>query len=287
MQDDNRFFKFLWRFNALIISVLGIAGLIIVTFAFRELYHSHIRPHNKHDIVNINDKREKQEEWTFSRAEEVGYRSYVLFPLVSKQNFSLEYSAHKSAHATRNYLVVDTETKEKQWLLDDNNSLISQLYKLKLDSVPYTDYCKKTACETFALLLKRHEKDTNGNQSLDRNDLMTLAVTRYDGNNYHEIATDVEELLHYSLTGQEEPITLLINGVVHYLTVIYKKENMLHLTRCSYTPSQKAAYGVRECETEVLTETLEALPSPTMQPAEKEAAEESTEAQEKPVTQSN
>jgi len=277
MQDDNRFFKFLWRFNALLISALGIAGLIIVVFAFGELYQSYVRPHNKHNVVNINDKREKQEAWTFSHAEEVGNRSYVLFPLVSEQNFSLEYNSHKSVRAVRNYLVVDTENNEKEWLLDDNNSLISQVHKLKLDSVPYTEHCKKTECETFALLLKRHKKDTNDNQSLDANDLITLAVTYHDGNNYHEIATDVEQLLHYSLKGKEEPITLLIDGIVHYLTVIYKKESMLHLTRCAYRPSQKSAYGTRKCETEVLTETLEALPSPTMQQAEKEESVEAVD----------
>lgn len=56
--EDNKFFKLVWRFNGLLISVAGILAIGVLLFAVYQIFKDVTRDRNTQNIVNIEESSE-------------------------------------------------------------------------------------------------------------------------------------------------------------------------------------------------------------------------------------
>lgn len=205
--QDNKFFQFVWRFNALLLMTSGLLAVAILLFAlFGEILNNRDRVNN--NIVNVDRDTEIIENLKISDYREVKGTSYVFFPLKLAQSYSRGSYSSKSTSSQRNYLFVDLKnSKDKHWLLPDNESLIFSNVQIPARSV---------AGEPRAILYTLVTKDTNDDRRLTASDLLTISVSKPNGKNYRVVAEGVSRLLGYKPIDDSQ------------MAVIYKRDRSIY-----------------------------------------------------------
>ncbi|MEP3415014.1 MAG: hypothetical protein ABJN66_08220 [Gilvibacter sp.] len=61
--EESKVFKNIWRFNAIVIMLVGVLGFVLSLFACVMIYKDMTRDRNVRNIVNIEESPEKKEEW--------------------------------------------------------------------------------------------------------------------------------------------------------------------------------------------------------------------------------
>ena len=206
--QENKFFHFVWRFNALLIMTSGLLAVAFLLFALvSEILNNRDRLSN--NIVNVDRDTEIIENLEISDYREVKGTSYVFFPLKSAQSYSRGSYSSKSTSSQRNYLFVDLKTsKDKRWLLPDNKSLIVndvQIPDLVVAGEP-----------TLAILYTLVTQDTNGDRRLTASDLLTIGISKPDGKNYRVVAEGVNKLLGYKPIDDSQ------------IAVVYKRDRSIY-----------------------------------------------------------
>lgn len=207
--DDNKFFKLVWRINGLTILVVGFLSLIVLLYVVYESFSFVTRDRSVRNIVNIEDAKDIKEELHFGHMSEIKGSSYVLIPLISDQNYSQVYFS-KSSSSARNYLFLNSNTNEKTWLLRHNNFLFDDndiLYK-KND----IDDEDKPLAHLFEII----KTDTNSDKRLNRQDLMTIALSKIDGTNYIEVIEDINSYIGHKVNDNGSLLVLYKKGGVAY-----------------------------------------------------------------------
>lgn len=132
--EENKVFKNIWRFNAIVIMLVGVLGVALALFACIMIYKDITRDRSVRNIVNLEESNEKKEEWQLGSITSVKGTDILMVPLHSEQSYS-RGSYSKSASSTRNYLFINVETNKKYWLFGKNDYLITQTNQL-----PNTQY---------------------------------------------------------------------------------------------------------------------------------------------------
>ena len=194
--EDNRFYKFVWRFNGVVIMV---ALLGIVTFTIynllKEIFHT--RPTQV--IRNVADDPSGQEKWRLGYPQQIEGTSYIYIPLISElEDIKLRsinrkadlgsYSSERYSKPTRNILFVNTEKNTMKWLFPSNNQLITNIQLL-----PETKYSDKRHVE--AIMYQVVQKDTDGDKKLTADDDSILSFSRPDGGRYQESLSATDRLI--------------------------------------------------------------------------------------------
>lgn len=195
--EDSKLFKNLWRFNALIIAVAGILGVIVLLFVIYMLYQDVTRTRHHNEIVNIDPQAEIKEHFRMGRIEQISGSDSVIIPLYSDQDFSLEYSG-KSTVSTRNLLFTNLKDETSHWLLPSSQFLVAE-HRLLTASGKWD---KEQPVR--AILISLVKQDTNEDKRLTENDRLTLVLTTPEGNGYTEILHGVDAVLGYELIGQDK-----------------------------------------------------------------------------------
>ena len=128
--EENKFFKLIWRFNGLVISVAGVLAIGVLLFAAYKLFQDVTRERTTRSIVNIEENSEIKENWRLGQFSEINDNKILMIPLHSDQSFDRAYFS-KSSNSTRNYLFINTETSQEKWLFDHTNYLIERSDKLR------------------------------------------------------------------------------------------------------------------------------------------------------------
>lgn len=193
--EENKFFKLVWRFNGLVISVAGVLAVGIFLFVTYKLFQDVTRDRTTRNIVNIEENSEIKENWRLGQFSKSNEKT-LMIPLYSDQSFDRAYFS-KSSNSTRNYLFINTETSQKQWLFNHTNYLIERSDKLKEG-----DY--NSDKPIIAILYQLIQLDSDQDDRLSASDLSTLAVTNPDGSGYKEFLKDVDKIVDHTLLNQTE-----------------------------------------------------------------------------------
>ncbi len=194
--EDNKFFRFVWRFNAIVIMGSGLLAIAVSAFAAIEIVRSTTRERQGINIVNVDDDSSSSQEWELGNLREVDGTTYLMVPLYSDQSYTQSYYS-KSTRSTRNYLFLDSETGNSKWLFANNDYLIAS------DSfISETNDKENNRLESksvIAVLYQLIKQDTNGDGRLTNNDLLTIAFTHFNGNDYQEVLSGVDRFLGYKV----------------------------------------------------------------------------------------
>lgn len=214
--EENRFFKFVWRFNGIIFMIAGVLTIGVLGYASYKMYSDATRERNVANIVNVAENKHIDEKWQLGHLEKIDGNPYVMIPLYSDQNYAQSYYS-KSAQSTRNILFINIGNNQKRWLLDTNDWLI-----ISSDILPEREYNEKDRLAKV-ILYSIVKKDTNNDKRLTSEDKSVIALSELSGENYKEILRDIDVLI-----GQQ----LLDNKT---LIVIYQKQGIGYSATVSLT----------------------------------------------------
>ncbi|WP_445427383.1 hypothetical protein [Alishewanella sp. HL-SH05] len=203
--EDNKFFKLVWRFNGLLISVAGILAIGVLLFAMYQIFKDVTRERNAQNIVNIEKSGEVKQNWRLGHVIHLSSHKTLMIPLNSDQSFDRGYFS-KSSNSTRNYLFINTETNTEQWLFDHTNYLIESTNQLRIG-----DYDSNTP--VLAIFYNLVKLNTNNDNQLTPSDLISISMSKPNGSGYKEIITDVEQVIGNTLLSETELLIIYqLNG---------------------------------------------------------------------------
>jgi len=203
--EEKKFFKNIWRFNAIVIAAAGVLAIFVLLFGAWQIFNEITRHRSRTEIVNIDPETKVKEKFELGHMNHITGTKSVMVPLYSDQEFDLKYSGSKGTRSTRNFLFTNLISKRSLWLLKSNKYLISNHRMLRKGD---------THREDSAVLVVIYEivkTDTNKDSRLTGNDLKTVSLSTPEGRKYTEILSGVESVIGYKMIGTD------------HLAVMYKK----------------------------------------------------------------
>lgn len=192
IMEDNRFFKYIWRFNAIILMITGILAIGVLLFGGYQIYSETTQQRNIRNIVNIQGDTEVKEKWQLAYLSSIDGTPFVRIPLTSDQSYAQSYYS-KSASSVRNYLFINTKNNEKYWLFKSNQFLVA-------DSEFLTEQDYGDANRTIrAILYKVVKADTDKDSRLTSKDIQTIGLSMPNGKAYTEILQGVDVFIGHKL----------------------------------------------------------------------------------------
>ena len=211
--EDNKVFKNIWRFNAIVIMLVGVLGVALALFAGIMIYQDITRECNVRNIVGIEESNEKKEQWQLGSITSVKGTDMLMVPLNAEQSYA-RGSYSKSASSTRNYLFINVETSTKYWLFGKNDYLITQTNQL-----PNTLY-EESSKDTKAILYYVIKADTNNDKSLTSSDALTVAISKPNGKKYTELLKDIDFVNDYKTINETSVILVFQRNNIGYSATI-------------------------------------------------------------------
>lgn len=175
---DTGFFKWVWRFNALVLAAAVTLMLCVFVWEMTSsLRRSLFQPQTTNTLITPTIQTDETEDKDqpnpaevrryFSAPLEYSAGSPYALPLRVEQEYDNRGISKSSVGNTVNYRIIDTETQTSRWLFPKGNRLI-------LDSRPVTFRKQAQPEQNLGMILSIVESDTNGDGRLSRRDTMTL-----------------------------------------------------------------------------------------------------------------
>jgi hypothetical protein len=218
MQDKtDKFFKWVWRANALIVLTLALAALIGVTVLVADIgiFSSRDRPEER--VAEVAGTRIEGSDLRFGAFNEVKGTQYLYAPLGTPSEYIGSGSSDGVANE-QNLLFFDIDSRKTHWLFSGNAQAIQDRIFL-MDPPECTAGRRYSECESekkvMGILLEiQPSPDTKEKgQKLSR-----LAIASPDGKTIRELASDVDTLLgHHSPDASRTVIFYAKAGAVRVL----------------------------------------------------------------------
>ena len=225
--EQNRFFKWLWRINAMGLFFLIGAGLY--SFIKNEL----LRPSTyeiKEPITSVAKDPKGVEKWVLGYEKTVYGSDYSMVPLVSKYSKvkalnQVTYSQVNNIeiyneNLAKNILFVNRKDNSSSWLFSTNNQLIVDYYPF-IDDVERVSSPQSTEkIKAKVVYYKIIDKDTNGDKIVTLEDKQNFALSDVSGKKYRVIVREVDRIVSmHSVDNKELHLVYQQNGVGYALKV--------------------------------------------------------------------
>jgi hypothetical protein len=240
--EENKFFKFIWRVNALVI--FGAASGVLITLvclAVTLAYDAFFRDQNNYtgalsanitqSIERENGEKEKMEELFFKNATPIAGTDYYRLTLETKRDYSHYKSIKLNGNFTRNHLFLHNTNGQSHWLLPDNKSHILKVVGIK----PYDDANKEhnsryLGTDVDAYVYGILSKDTNEDDVLDSKDKRTLSISNKIGKNYTVLDENIDQVMSaQALKGRR--LSILYKKDQSFFTLVLAKSNFKVLSK--------------------------------------------------------
>jgi hypothetical protein len=187
MQDNNRFFQFVWRLNALAIAGLVLLTVLLGLYGLTSLVSWETRERNVTDLVTVNPGVSQQEEVRLGYPSSIAGTQIVRIPLYLEQKTDVTYFSKSSGANTVNDLYVDSATGKSNWLFKGTHRLI-------FNQNPILRQLKSNESVVTSILYSLIEKDSNGDGRLSHKDEITVGYSSPDGSIYKPLMNNIEKL---------------------------------------------------------------------------------------------
>ncbi len=211
-QIFNKYDILIWRFNGILILLLAVVGLGVMIFSAFTMFQTNQKP--APDLINLNDKVKKTEHLRLGQPQKMEGTDLILIPLSSDDNpegqsvVNLKSGGYYYSSNLRNYLLVNTKTKQNSWFWETNNNLILTDKKIGRGIA-------------FEIL----EKDSNGDGSLDSKDQRTIQFFDFQNFSNTTIVSNIDREIGVELVNSDEVLFLYSeNGRSFYKTFDLSKK---------------------------------------------------------------
>jgi hypothetical protein len=187
MTDSNRFFRFLWRANALVIFCVALLAGLLGLYGLFYIVKDNIRNREVTDVLIVNPEQQVEEETILGYPRAIPGTTFVRIPLYREQKTDLSYYSKSSNANTVNEVFIDSATGNSVWLFKGTQRLI-------LGSVDILSKLKAEAPLATAIVYTVAEKDTDANGRLTPSDHVSVGFSNPQGNTYNPLLEDIEKL---------------------------------------------------------------------------------------------
>jgi len=199
--EENRFFRFVWRFNAIALMIAGMLAIGLLLFSGYIMVKEMSRDNIPTNIINVQQKSNSTERLELGYLRSIKGSSCVVVSLTSEKDSSKSYGSSSSSSPVKNYLFINNKNNTQNWLFKNNKFLIRDMTFL-----PQKEYDKNEK-DVEIILYRIIKHDSNKDKRLIRNDLQTIALSLPDGTGYKELLNGIDNYI-----GQQyiDKYTLLI-----------------------------------------------------------------------------
>ncbi len=230
-----RFFRILWRANAVIVFAVGVLSVFALSYVAIEIARDVTRARQTGRVVNLADQQVDRANFEIGHFQEVAGADVFRAPLLSEQEYAFAYGS-KSASATRNFLFYDPNSRQVQWLVDSNDWLITE------EDALVEPHGTERNRPVLAFLYQLVDKDTNDDRKLTANDLSSIALSNPKGGAFTVVKRAVDKVLgHAVMSPSSVAVFYAASGELRFLEVSLTTFDVTHDARISGLPSPKEA----------------------------------------------
>ncbi len=201
--SESRFFKYVWRFNALAIAGAATTCILLGLSAGMSIFNAEQRPHRVTNIVNVDQEDKASEEFSLGNPSAIAGISYVQVPLYRGRRYGVGSIYSGGSQQVVNLLFLNISTNESRWLFNG----VGQV----LDSHTLFNKLKDANDPSRAAIAVVHvvvEKDTDGDKRLTEKDAISLATSATDGTNYRKLIEGVDQLYSFKQIADDKVLVL-------------------------------------------------------------------------------
>jgi hypothetical protein len=189
-KGENKFFRFVWRFNALAIAGAAVLCISVGSFAAIRIFMDATGERHVTNVVNVGENVKVSEEFVLGYPDMMTGTDYVRIPLYLDQSYDMSYYSKSSGGNEVNYLFLNVSNNESKWLLEGTSQLFISDTVLSDKSKDLPDEASKTVGFVYALV----EKDSDGDGRLTNKDAITISASNADGTQYTKLIEGIEWL---------------------------------------------------------------------------------------------
>lgn len=216
-----RFFRTVWRLNALIILLAGVLACGFVAVATLALLRDITRTRHVSNVVNVAPEQRGRDRTSLGSFVRVEGTQVFRAPLNIEQEFDLSV-ASKETTSIQNYLFYDPALDRSYWLRAGAPALFADSHEL-----PERDFEERLPI--VAMLYEIVERDTDGDQRLTESDLKVIALADPAGTRLTPLLTGVAEVHAADITsGNAALIIYTTSGKLHAATVDVVARKVTH-----------------------------------------------------------
>lgn len=228
---SEKFFKWVWNVNGLVLLIGLIITLLAVGFNFAGFL---FKADNKvtHQALNLAKDEKRQENWKLGYPRKVANSDYFYIPLESEKmtievkenaeiyNFSGSYKY--TSTRSKNILFINDKTNQSQWLFNTTEQLVIDFGTLNYDEelTMSTQSAESLDFEPRGISYQVIKNDTNNDKILDNKDKRTFALSQIDGSNYTEVISGYNRIVESSVNAEGNLFVVFINNNEVYSMVI-------------------------------------------------------------------
>ncbi len=185
--EENRFFKFVWRFNALAIAIATVLVSLIAAYAVYEQYRFRTRDRQTSEVLRPEGTAVSQDILKLGQPSPIRGTPWIAIPLVREQNANFSYYTKDYKGNQVNFYFADTTSGIGHWLLPNSKALIvNSLWLTVGEAADET---------TIGAIHEIIRQDSNGDGVISAKDKSAIAHTGVDGAGLRLLLEDVTNII--------------------------------------------------------------------------------------------
>ncbi len=218
MKSD-RFFKWIWNFNGLVLFIGIIIFTIFIAYQFTSTFFKDEKV--EQPTLNLAEDNQNNEKWSLGYPQYVGNTDFYYIPLesekltVEKKSRDIQYFNGSGYTPTRskNVILINSKTNESNWLFKSIDQLI-----LEIKPLIKGEFNVKGIAQGISYVVINN--DTNQDGKLSKTDKRTFALSNIDGSGYTEIISGYSRIVKSDLNTEGNLFVVFINNnEVHSMVV--------------------------------------------------------------------
>lgn len=210
---ENRFFRWVWNFNALAIAIGSILVILVAGYLLFQQLRTRMADRVISDNVAVGDQTITKDIYTMGSFESVEGTNWGTMPLFRDQIRGASYYSKKSQENQMNTYFIDTDTGKGHWLLPDNRNLVTSTLWL-------TNFAgNKEEQKAIGALYTVVQTDSNGDDLLTVSDMKTIIYSNPDGNGVKTIIKNASKIISMTQTSVDRVIVVFENDKKNIVNV--------------------------------------------------------------------
>lgn len=208
INDNNKFFKWVWRFNALAIAGAAVVCFLLGSFLAVKFFMNETRTRHVTNLINVEGASKVKDEFVLGYPSMIRGTDYMRVPLYQEQSYSAAYYSKNSTANNVNYLFLNSRSGYSKWLMPTNAQLFLYPKYLTEKHKGHKQGPATLEEKTIGIVYVMAEKDTNGDKRLSDKDAITISYSLPDGSGFKKLIESIERVNAVEQTAENNLVIL-------------------------------------------------------------------------------
>lgn len=229
INDNNKFFKWVWRFNALAIAGAAVICFLLGSFLAVKFFMNETRTRRVTNLINVEGASKVKEEFVLGYPSMIRGTDYMRIPLYREQSYSAAYYSKNSTANDVNYLFLNSHTGHSKWLMPTNAQLFLYPKYLEEKHKGHMPSPARLEEKTIGIVYVMAEKDTNGDKRLSDKDAVTISYSLPDGSGFKKLIESIDRV-HAIEQASDNNLVIIYEKNKETICETYDVSSMKHLS---------------------------------------------------------